>query len=175
MNWRDQLLEQLEFYWDQSLWPRVQGLTDDEYFWEPVDGMWSIREQPDGPFMIDWLYPAPEPPPVTTIAWRIAHIVVGCFGQRASAHFQASTPTLETASWPGNAETALTMLHETYEAWRDGVKSLSESDILAPVGPAEGAFAEYPFATLILHITREVCHHGGEIGVLRDLYRAGLR
>jgi hypothetical protein len=30
-------------------------------------------------------------------------------------------------------------------------------------------------AALIVHINREVMHHGGEIGVLRDLYRAGLR
>jgi hypothetical protein len=27
-------------------------------------------------------------------------------------------------------------------------------------------------AALIVHINREVMHHGGEIGVLRDLYRA---
>jgi hypothetical protein len=26
-------------------------------------------------------------------------------------------------------------------------------------------------AALIVHINREVMHHGGEIGVLRDLYR----
>jgi hypothetical protein len=27
-------------------------------------------------------------------------------------------------------------------------------------------------AALVLHINREVMHHGGEIGLLRDLYRA---
>lgn len=30
-------------------------------------------------------------------------------------------------------------------------------------------------AALIVHISREAMHHGGEIGVLRDLYRAGVR
>ena len=41
---------------------------------------------------------------------------------------------------------------------------------MRPVGPAEGAFTEYPFATLVLHINREVIHHGAEISLLRDLY-----
>ena len=27
-------------------------------------------------------------------------------------------------------------------------------------------------AALIVHVNREVMHHGGEIGALRDLYRA---
>jgi hypothetical protein len=30
-------------------------------------------------------------------------------------------------------------------------------------------------AALIVHISREAMHHGGEIGALRDLYRAGVR
>jgi hypothetical protein len=28
-------------------------------------------------------------------------------------------------------------------------------------------------AALVLHVSRETMHHGGEIGVLRDLHRAG--
>ncbi len=34
MIWRDEVLDQLEFYWDNHLAPRLVGLTDDEYFWE---------------------------------------------------------------------------------------------------------------------------------------------
>jgi hypothetical protein len=34
-----------------------------------------------------------------------------------------------------------------------------------------GPYAEYPFATLVLHLNRELMHHGGEIGLMRDLYR----
>lgn len=32
--------------------------------------------------------------------------------------------------------------------------------------------ADYPMAALVLHISREVIHHGAEICLLRDLYRA---
>jgi hypothetical protein len=39
-----------------------------------------------------------------------------------------------------------------------------------PCGPAEGPFAEYPMAALVLHINREALHHGAEIALLRDLY-----
>jgi len=37
-------------------------------------------------------------------------------------------------------------------------------------GPAEGPYAEYPMAALVLHIHREAIHHGAEIALLRDLY-----
>jgi hypothetical protein len=47
----------------------LTGLTDDEYWWEPVAGCWSIR---DGVLEIE--YPDPSPAPFTTIAWRMAHL-----------------------------------------------------------------------------------------------------
>ena len=28
---------------------RLDGISDDEYRWEPVADMWSVRETPDGP------------------------------------------------------------------------------------------------------------------------------
>jgi hypothetical protein len=30
-----QLLEQLTFHWESQARPRLEGLTDDEYLWEP--------------------------------------------------------------------------------------------------------------------------------------------
>ncbi len=35
--------------------------------------------------------------------------------------------------------------------------------------------ARAPFAQLVLHINRELIHHGSEICTLTDLYRAGVR
>ena len=43
------------------------------------------------------------------------------------------------------------------------MRGLSDADLEAPIGPAEGPFADYPMADLILHINREVIHHGAEI------------
>ncbi|MGI8574399.1 MAG: DinB family protein, partial [Egibacteraceae bacterium] len=47
-------------------------------------------------------------------------------------------------------------------------------ELARPCGPVEGPFSEEPFAALILHLNREAIHHGAEIALLRDLYRAGL-
>jgi len=172
MIWRDELLRQLDFYWQHSLSPRLEGLTDDEYFWEPVANCWTIRRRPDNSFMIDWTWPNPDPPPVTTIAWRLAHIAVPVFGIRASQHFGDGSLSIASTKWPGGAEQALEMLHSHYQAWHDGVATLDERALLSPVGEAEGQWADHSFATLVLHINREVMHHGAEIALLRDLYRA---
>src|SRR5689334_10942147 len=43
MTRSERLAEQLDWYWCQNLRPRLDGLTDEEYFWEPVRGCWSIR------------------------------------------------------------------------------------------------------------------------------------
>jgi hypothetical protein len=43
VDWRAEITTQLDFCWEQSLRPRLDGLTDDEYFWEPVEGCWTVR------------------------------------------------------------------------------------------------------------------------------------
>jgi hypothetical protein len=62
-------------------------------------------------------------------------------------------------------------LDEAYAGWITGVRGLGEEGLARPCGPAEGPFAEYPLAALVLHINREAIHHGAEICLLRDLYR----
>ncbi|WP_020497449.1 DinB family protein [Sciscionella marina] len=172
MTWREELLDQLDFYWDYHLMPRLEGLTDAEYLWEPVPDCWTVRATPDGPPMIDWQWPVPEPPPVTTIAWRLAHIAVQVFGIRASAHFGDGSLSITTAGWPITAEQGLAALREYHDVWRAGVASLDDAALQRPVGAAEGPWADRSMATLILHLNREVMHHGAEICLLRDLYRA---
>lgn len=174
MRWRDQLLDQLDFYWDHQFRPRLEGLTDQECFWEPVADCWTVRTGPAGTPQIDWQWPAPDPPPVTTIAWRIAHIAVPVFGMRASAQFGDGSVTVTTARWPLTADEALAQLDEHHRAWREGVLGLDDEQLQHPVGTAEGPWAEHPMATLILHVNRETMHHGAEIALLRDLYRAGF-
>ena len=35
--------DQLEWHWSNQLRARLAGLTDEEYFWEPVADCWSVR------------------------------------------------------------------------------------------------------------------------------------
>ena len=64
------------------------------------------------------------------------------------------------------------MLDHWYAEWLHGLRSLDAAGLARRCGESEGPFAEYPFAALILHISREVIHHGAELCLLRDLYRA---
>ena len=65
---------------------------------------------------------------------------------------------------------ALDELDRLVEQWIAGVRGLDEAGLAAPCGPSEGPWAEHPMAELVLHINREVIHHGAEIALLRDLY-----
>jgi DinB superfamily len=180
LDWGRLLVGQLEFYWDVHLWPRLVGLTDEEYFWEPVEGCWSLRRDGDGRWRLDH-GPERDPPPVTTIAWRLVHIGATCLANRASTFFGDGTvpadadmfdPRHVPADLPGDAEAAVVFLERSYRRWRDGVAGLDEEGLRRPLGPRGGPYAEDSMAELIVHISREVVHHGAEIALLRDLYRA---
>jgi hypothetical protein len=179
LDWNAQLLDQLDWHWQHQLRPRLEGLTDVEYLWEPVPGSWNVRPRGrstapiaagSGAFTIEYAFPEPDPPPVTTIAWRLGHLLVGVLGARNAAHFGGPPVSYADFDYPGTAAGALAQLDDAYARWVDGVRGIG--DLGAPCGPAEGDFADWPMAALVLHINREVIHHGAEIALLRDLYRA---
>ena len=111
------------------------------------------------------------PPPFTTIAWRLGHIATSILGMRAANHFGNGSFDIRSVRWPGTAAEGLAFVDGTYDDWITGVRGLDDDRLAHPCGPAEGPFADYPFAALVLHINREVIHHGAEIACLRDLYR----
>lgn len=180
IDWTAELVDQLDLHWRTQLRPRLDGLTDEEYFWEPVADTWSVRPRGtstapitagSGDFTIDFAFPEPDPPPVTTIAWRLGHIIVGVLGMRVASHFAGPAMDYESFPYAGTADAALNQLDETYALWLDGVRGLDVAGLARPCGPAEGPYADRSMATLVLHISREVIHHGAEILLLRDLYR----
>jgi DinB family protein len=171
--WAAEARDQLTWYWDNLFRPRLEGLTDEEYLWEPVNGCWSVRQSSDGRWTWEHAWPPPDPEPFTTIAWRICHIGSGVLGFRASNHFGDGSQADESKiDWPSTATDALAFLDDAYHRWLSGLESMSDDDYARPCGPAEGPFAQHPFGALVLHISREVFHHGAEIATLRDLYRA---
>ena len=164
---------QLTWHWENQLRPRLSGLTDAEYLWEPAEGCWSIRARPDGAVALDWAFPAPDPAPLTTIAWRLAHIGQ-TLAQRADYHFGGGTLTMERIRWPGpTAAEGLAWVDSAYAAWTAGLAAADDSMLArhsdGPPGTLDGRF---PFADVILHVNREIIHHGAEVALLRDLYRA---
>ena len=179
VDWTGQLHDQLDFHYRHHVRPRLEGLTDEEYLWEPVPGSWSIRPRAEtlgnasaggGDLVIDYATPEPAPAPVTTIAWRLGHLVVSCLALRVAGHFGG--PEVDHATWQyaATADEALAQLDEQYAAWSAGETALDEEALARPCGETEGPFAAYPLAALVLHINREVIHLGAEICLLRDLY-----
>ena len=179
MTRSERLAEQLEWYWRKNLRPRLEGLTDEEYFWEPVSGCWSVRprgtsaapmSEGSGEWRMDSASPdmVPVPAPVTTIAWRLAHIIVSCLGYRVGWHFGGQDVDSRTFAYAGTADEALKQLDEMYGRWNAEVRALSDADLENPptVGPEQR-----PMEGIVLHVNRELIHHGAEISLLRDLYR----
>jgi hypothetical protein len=179
LDWHQQLLDQIEWHWHNQLRPRLDGLTDEEYFWEPVPGCWSVRprgtgvaviQAGTGEFTVDFEIPEPSPPPVTTIAWRLAHIIVGVLAVRNAGHFGRAPVGYETFEYAGTASAALDQLDREYAHWIEGVRGLGEAGLEQPSGPAEAPWGDAPMSALVLHINRELIHHGAEVSLLRDLY-----
>ena len=182
LTWNPLLLDQLRWHWTHQLRPRLEGLTDEEYHWEPVPGCWGVhpRGTSDAPVQagtgahtIDFGFPEPDPAPVTTIAWRLGHVVVGVLAERNAGHFGAPPTSYRDWEYAGTAAEALQQLDDGCATWTAGVAALGEAGLAEPCGPSEGPFAEEPMAALVLHVHRELLHHGAEVCLLRDLFRAG--
>ena len=181
IDWCHELVEQLDWHWNHHLRPRLADLSDHEYLWEPVAGGWSVRPRDEavspmaagaGDVVADFEYPEPQPAPFTTIAWRMGHISIGVLGTRAANHFgEPGSVEYESTEWPLTAAGGLALLDRHYEAWIAGVRSLGDDGLQRQCGPAEGPYAEYSMAALVLHISREVIHHGSELCLMRDLSR----
>lgn len=174
------LLGQLTDHWNGQLRPGLDSLTDDEYRWEPVAGAWSIRPRGEGTSpmafgagdaVVDYAWPPPDPAPITTIAWRIGHIGVGVLGDYAARAFRGVDLDHKQVRFPLDAAGGLALLDEHYERWVAGVGDLEPDRLGTECGSAVEGWEHETLGVLILHVHREVIHHGAEILLLRDLYR----
>ncbi|WP_040841562.1 DinB family protein [Nocardia brevicatena] len=177
--WNPLLRDQMDWLWTNQLRDRLDGLTDDEYFWEPAPDCWNVRPRGTGTapvqagvgaMTVDFAIPQPDPPPFTTIAWRLAHVIVGVLAVRNAAHFGRAATDYGSFEYAATATEALAQLDREYAIWTAGVESLGEAGLARPCGEAEGPYADRPLAALALHINRELIHHLAEVCLLRDLY-----
>ena len=97
-------------------------------------------------------------------------MIVGALAMRNASHFGRAPTDYQSFDYAATAAAALDQLDAEYARWQAGVESLGETGLARPCGEAEGRYADWPLAALVLHINREVIHHGAEIALLRDLY-----
>jgi ABC-type transport system substrate-binding protein len=179
-SWNLLLRRQISWHWDHQVRKGLQGLTDEAYFWEPAPGSWNVRPRGSGTapvqggsgaVTIDFAFPEPSPPPVTTIAWRLGHVIVGVLAVRNAAHFGRAETDYVRFDYAADAATALQQLDSEFATWMAGVEGLGEDGLLRPCGEAEGDLAKDPMAALVLRIHRELIHHLAEVSLLQDLFR----
>ena len=179
VDWNGEVVDQLESHWRHQLRPRLNGLTDDEYFWQPVPDCWTLSRRGEsrapvsfggGELTMDFAEPPHDPEPVTTIAWRLGHVILG-FAETNGTHFGAEPARAPTFEFAGTAEEALRQLDDEHDVWIQGVRRLGTAGLASPQGGTQPPeFADAPMARLILYTNLEVIHHGAEICLLRDLY-----
>jgi uncharacterized damage-inducible protein DinB len=163
-------------YYAQRSRDRLSGLTDEEYLWEPVPGCWSIRPAEQG-WVSDGTQPAPEPAPVTTLAWRLVHVIY-CLqdhGLRAVAFEGGKASWSSPRVVPATGALALEAFDGAVAAWKRDLDSTDNERLWLALGPEAGPYASDPVAAFVEHIHDELIHHMAEIALLRDLYRAGFR
>jgi hypothetical protein len=145
----------------------VDGLTDEEFRWEPRDGCWTVRHEDDG-WVMDNPDDAPEPPPVTTIGWRLLHIARGnwIYGEFA---FGAGSRNFADLPIYGAAGPAVDDLIASQRPITDALTLVSDVTLNDSVRTQSGR--SWPAARVFSTLLREQIQHGAEISLLRELYR----
>ena len=165
--------ELVAFYdeWWRRFSERLEGLTQAEFEWEPVPGAWSVRATPGGP-RVERIEPDPDPPPVTTIAWRMWHIAIECLEGYAARVFGRTATELEGQAFTLDVDDAVDITAHAAASFRAGLLAEGPDWLFDQLGPSYGPFAESTFLGLMLHVIDELVHHAAEVALLRD-HRAG--
>lgn len=149
---------------------RVQGLTDDEYVWEPVLGCLTVRRDEVGTFRTGG---PPVQGPVTTIAWRICHIGDFLRHERNWRWLGREPEQLDAdIRHPITAVGGIEYVDASWASWQRLVSSLTPREMWEPMGAIAGPYGDSERIGLVVHIMDELIHHAAEVGVMRDLYAA---
>jgi len=151
----------------QTLRRRLEGLNDEEFFWEPAPGCWTVRPLPDGRWTADYEQPDPAPPPFTTIGWRLVH-VAGCKIMYHEYAFGPGRLTWDEVDVPHTAAGAIAQLEAGHALLRADLDGLEDEDL---DGMRLTNWGErWPTWRILWTMVFHDLHHGGEMACLRDLY-----
>jgi hypothetical protein len=161
---------------------RFDDLGDAEYLWEPVSRMWSIRRRTEattpeafgpGEWVLDGERRDPfAPGPMTTIAWRIGHLL-SMFAGRWEWTFGPRTADPDTlVDFTPVAGDALADLWGWADKWAARIDGLTDDELDIPgFGQyPHGLDPQLPFIGILWWMNREFIHHLAEVALLRDLY-----
>jgi hypothetical protein len=153
----------------ERLRSRLEGLTDEEFSWEPAPDCWTVHRGPTGGWTYHYELPEPDPPPLTTIGWRLNHLAL-CKVMYHEHAFGAAELTWDTIETPGTAAATIAELERGHALLVEDLAALGDADLGAPVSTNWGE--TWPAWRIFWTMIDHDAHHGGEIGVLRDLFRS---
>jgi hypothetical protein len=169
----DQLRWQLGHAW-AVIRPNLEGLTDEEYFWEPTHDCWSVRRRTEttaplawgkGDWVVENSRTPPSPPPFTTIAWRLLH-GYDCLNDFFSRGVQMGLQDWNDIEVPGHAAGAVELMTSLVTRIDETLAKIDDN-LLRPRGDGE----RIPGWALVTFGLHEATHHCAEVGLLRDLFR----
>ena len=164
-------------YFAGVLFDRLDGLTDEEFLWEPAGRVLTVRLE-DGRPKPDALgmEPTGDANPPRTIAWSIGHLGAGTWER---ADYLVGEHRLQPGelTWPMTAAEGIGFLREGLDRWRSGLSTMTDAD-LDTVGRSAfpwGLDPELPLIEIVWWVNKELIYHASEIWLLRDLYEARVR
>lgn len=148
---------------------RCSGLTDEEYLWPPVPDAWTIKPDATRPghWTYDYDFAPPPPAPVTSISWRLVHLI-GDNEIYWEYAFGPGRRTFGDLEVPHRADQALQLWRQSRQPVTDWLAGADDDDLteLRPSHLGEPSSA----GEVVRILLDEQTHHGAEIALLRDLY-----
>lgn len=148
---------------------RCAGLTDKEYLWCPAADAWTIKPDPDRPYRwtYDYDFAPPPPAPLTSISWRIVHLIADneIYWEYAFGPGKRTFPDLEV---PPTAQAAMTLWRASRQPVTAWLEMVTDDDLLKLRPSHLGE--EKTAGEVVRILLDEQTHHGAEIALLRDLY-----
>lgn len=158
------LLTQLDTSLEMAL-ARMDGLTDDEYWWLPEPAASTVERDESGGLRVK---PLPDDSPRT----RTIILLTGHLGDMALLRTDYTTGghnlTTEDIAWPDTADTAIEFLRDSWADWRGALATLRDDELdvvgrcdypdgLDPTLPVLESRA--PLSLVIRKLNRRRCHH----------------
>lgn len=153
----------------QRLDDRCHGLTDNELLWEPTAHCWNLVR--DASYPGGWTYPydfdPPRPHPVTTIGWRLVHLVADneIYMEHAFGPRTRNFPDLAVHGTAAEVLADWRASRNPVTTWLDAA---TDDDLLEDRPSHLGGTKTAGEVMRIL--LDEQVHHGAEIALMRDLY-----
>jgi hypothetical protein len=146
---------------------RLEGLTDDEFFWQPVPDAWTIHQDRPGHWTYHYAIPDPEPAPLTTVGWQVVHIGTTRLMYHEWAYGSARL-TFPEIDVPHDVRGAMELLRRGFELLRDDLRGETEAGLDQPRRTNWGDM--WPAWRIFTSMADHDALHTGAIGALRDLY-----